>query len=414
VNPPVRALTSFCGGLFLSLVAIFADSARAGDWPQFLGPHRNGVSDESVTTNWPSDGPKIRWRQKTAKGFSGPVVIGDKVILFSREGDEEILICRETAKGGKTWEQRLPTAYVDDFGFDEGPRATPAVADGKVFAIGAAGQIRCVSLADGGLLWKLNAAELFRAEKGFFGFACSPVVLGDKVIFQVGGNGGTLVALETKSGKLLWKFGSDEAGYASPLVAEFGKQTRIVSFHREGLSILDPESGKETFRFPWRSRMNASVNAASPLVDHGRVFLTASYGTGAVLLAPVGNAFESTWSGYESLSAHFVTPVICDGFLYGYHGRTEEGPELRCVELATGKVRWRKEGFGSGSVTLAGHVLILVRESGELDLADASPDAFRVLAQTQAAGSGARALPALANGCLYVRDKNQLTCLEVR
>jgi len=260
----------------------------------------------------------------------------------------------------------------------------------------------------------MDAAGRFGASKGFFGFSCSPVVVGEKVIVQVGGSSGTLVALEAKTGRVLWKSGKDESGYASPLVAKLGNQTSVVSFNREGLSILDPESGKQTFSFHWRSRMNESVNAASPLVDAGRVFLTACYDTGAVLLAPKGDGFETLWSGYDSLSAHFATPVLAKGFLYGYHDRFEHGPELRCIELETGKVRWRAEGFGSGSATLSRGSLVLVKETGELVIAEATPDAFRPIVQAQIAGTGTRALPAIANGCLYVRDKNQLVCVEMR
>ena len=385
-----------------------------GDWPQFFGPHRDGASEEIIALKWPAGAPKVRWHEAAGQGFSGPVIVGGKVILFTREGDQEVLKCRDAATGKAIWQQDLPTAYVDDFGFDEGPRATPLVVDGRVYALGAAGMIRCVTLADGKLVWKSDAAAAFSAGKGFFGFASSPVALKGAIVFQVGGDGATLAAFEPATGKVLWKTGSHEAGYASPAVLISDGKERVISFDREGLSVIDGQSGSELYQFHWRSRMGPSVNAASPVLDGGRVFLTASYGTGAVLLEPKKDGYEKVWSDGECLAAHFTTPVLVDGNLYGYHGRQEQGQELRCVELNTGKVRWSDSGFGTGSVIRCGKTLVLLKESGELVLAEASPESFKPLTQAQVAGSGVRALPALADGCLYLRDKRQLYCLEMR
>ena len=386
----------------------------AGDWPQFLGAQRNGVSEESVAVQWPGGAPKVRWHEAVGQGFSAPVVVGNRTILFTREGDEEVLNCRETATGKSVWKHSLKTTYTDDFGFDEGPRSTPLVVDGRVFAMGAAGVIRCVDLKDGSLQWKNDAAVTFSAGKGFFGFATSPVALKNAVVFQVGGKGATLVAFEPASGKVLWKTGSHESGYASPNVMRQDGREKVIAFDREGLLVLDGVSGSEIFQFHWRSRMGPSVNAASPVLDGGRVFLTASYGTGAVLLKPKLEEFEPVWSDHDCLAAHFTTPVLFEGNLYGYHGRQEEGQELRCVDLETGKVRWSEPGFGTGSVIRCGKTLLLLKETGELVLAVASPDKFTPLAQAQVAGSGVRALPALSEGAFYVRDKKQLYCVEVR
>ncbi|HTI69626.1 MAG TPA: PQQ-binding-like beta-propeller repeat protein [Candidatus Limnocylindria bacterium] len=396
------------------LTWVVARSAWAGDWPQFFGPHRDGSTEESLAVEWPGGSPKTRWHEAVGQGFSGPVVRGGKVILFTREGDQEVLKCRDTTTGKTVWQQALPTSYTDDFGFDEGPRATPLIVGDCVYAMGAAGHIRCVSFADGKLQWQKDAAKEFSAGKGYFGFACSPVSVTNAVVFQVGGEAATLVALEPATGKLLWKSGSHEAGYASPRVVVKEGRERLLSFDREGLSVIEGRTGVELFQFHWRARMAASVNAASPVLDGERVFLTASYGTGAVLLKPVKDTYEAVWSDQEGLSAHFTTPVLYQGHLYGYHGRQEQGQELRCIDLETGKVRWSEPQFGTGSVIRSGSLLVLVKESGELVLAKADPAGLRPLAQSQIVGSGVRALPALSDGCLYVRDKRQLHCIELK
>jgi outer membrane protein assembly factor BamB len=172
--------------------------------------------------------------------------------------------------------------------------------------------------------------------------------------------------------------------------------------------------GKERFSHPWRSRMNASVNAASPLVVGDEILLTASYDTGAILLRRRGEALTTVWSGDESLSAHYATPVVRDGFLYGFHGRQERGPEFRCVEWATGRIRWSESGLGAGTVALAGDRLVLLMESGELILVRAEPAAFTTLARVQVVGRVTRAPFALADGYLYARDSRQWVCLDLR
>ncbi len=219
-----------------------------------------------------------------------------------------------------------------------------------------------------------------------------------------------MVAFDKDSGKVLWKATDDEAGYSSPAAATVAGRRCILSFTCAGLVALGPADGSVLFSFPWRSRLDASVNAATPLVNRAaggaagdEIFLTASYGTGAVLLkaGKAGGAAKTidvhkVWASDESLSCHYATPVYRDGFLYGYHGRQESGPDLRCVEWATGKVRWSEDHFGAGSMVLAGDKLLILTERGQLLLAPATPDGFKPLAKAQVLPFECRAYPALA------------------
>ena len=186
-------------------------------------------------------------------------------------------------------------------------------------------------------------------------------------------------------------------------------------FTKFGLVGVEPIAGKLRFEFSWRARMNASVNAASPVVDGNQIFLTASYGAGAVLLQikPGGGGVEKIWSGDDSLSAHYATPVRHGAFLYGFHGRQESGTRLRCIEWRDGKVRWEIE-MKAGTISVAGDKLVVLTESGELTIATATPDAFNPLARAQVLGSGTRAPFALSGGIFVARDKAQIVALDLR
>jgi len=388
---------------------------RAADWPQFLGPARDGTTPERVALPWPEAGPRRLWRLDAGAGFAGPVISGDQAVLFAREGDADTVTSVEARTGKVLWTQRQPSTFSDDMGSGDGPRSTPCIADGRVFTWGADGHLWARNLKDGRRLWDVDARGQFQADPGFFGFACSPLVIGNQVLLSVGGRDGAgLVAWDAGSGKLLWKRTDQEAGYASPVPAVGGPDGLALFFNREGLVGIATPSGDEQFRFPWRSRMSASVNAASPVVLGEEIFLTASYGTGAVLLRRQGRSLTKVWSGDDSLSAHFATPVLHQGHLYGFHGRQERGAELRCIEWATGKVVWRDENLGPGSVALAATDLVILLEAGELLVAPATPDGFRPAARTQILGRGARAPLAVAGGALFARDTRHWVSLDIR
>ncbi|MBL8237960.1 MAG: PQQ-like beta-propeller repeat protein [Bryobacterales bacterium] len=381
-----------------------AGSIAAGDWPQHLGPARNGYYPDGDFA-WAGGPLQTVWKRAVGAGFAGPVAAGGRLFVFHRVGSEEVLEALDWKTGKGVWKASYPTGYRDDFGFDEGPRGTPCVADGRVFTYGAEGTLTAFDAGTGKRLWQRAAAREFSAPKGYFGAVCAPVVFEGRVLVGVGGaNGGGVVAFDAVSGKTVWQALNDEAGYSSPVVAVLNGSARAVFFTRAGLAVLDALTGKVMAQMRWRSRSAASVNAATPIVSGSFVFLTASYGTGAVLLDMSSGQPKEVWSGDESMSCHYATPVLRDGFLYGYHGRQEMGAVLRCVEFKTGKVRWEKEGFGAGSVLLVRNRLLLVREEGQIVLAEATPSGFKGVAVHRVFDRGVRAYPALAGGMLFVRN----------
>src|SRR5688572_4181425 len=213
----------------------------ASDWAQFLGPTRNGASLEKITTSWEQNEPRAVWKKKIGAGFAGPIVASNTVILFHRVGNSEILAAYDLSSGSEKWQNKAATGYRDDFGFDEGPRSTPCFEGGRVYAIGAEGLLRCVDFTTGKEIWSVPTRTQFKMRKGFFGFAPSPLIAGENLLLNLGGeNGAGIIALDKKNGKLRWKQTNHEAGYSSPALIPTGVGEGTISeraafFTREGL-----------------------------------------------------------------------------------------------------------------------------------------------------------------------------------
>lgn len=381
----------------------------AADWPQHLGPTRDGHSPETkLLHEWPKDGPKQIWTANVGVGWSGPVGVGGKVLLHHRVGDDEVLQCWSAADGKDVWKYSVVTGYTDDyFPADDGPRATPAVVGNHVFTLGAEGKLSCVALDDGKRVWDRDLSKDYPFKKGYFGVASSPLVDDERVYINVGSAGAGVVAFDRKSGKEIWKATDDEASYSSPVLATLAGKPALVCFTRAGLLVLEPATGKQQHAMPFRARIQASVNAATPLVSGDRVFLTSSYNTGAILLDAKDN-WKPIWKNDESLSSHYNTPVKVGDFLYGVDGRQESGAELRCVEWATGTVRWTKRGFRCASLIAADGLLIAVVETGEIVLFEATEAGSREKGRFAALTKPVRAAPALSDGRLFARDGKKL------
>jgi outer membrane protein assembly factor BamB len=401
-------------GLAVALLLLPA-AMSAAEWPQFLGPSRNGIYvGAPLNDKWPPAGPRVLWRKQIGQGLSGPVVAGKRLILFHRVDNREIVESFDALTGAPQWRYAYPTSYRDDFGFDEGPRAVPVVSGGIVYTNGAEGKLHALDLSTGKVLWSVDAMRQFEVAKGFFGAAGSPLVEAGSVIANVGGRKGGIVAFEGKTGRVIWTATSDAASYSSGVAATILGRRYAIFLTREGLVGLDPASGNVQFQRPWRARQAASVNAATPIVSGNLIFVSAEYGPGAGVLKLDGNTLSEVWLSDEALSNHYATSVLHEGTLYGFHGRQEFGPMFRAVDLRTGKVLWSTPRFGAGTATLAGNRLVIMRESGELVIAAASPKAYQQIASAQIVPATVRAYPAIADGVMYVRNDDTLVALDLR
>lgn len=384
----------------------------AQDWPQLLGPDRDGVYAGPFSPKPPLS--KL-WEHKVGEAFSAPVAAQGRVLVYHRLGDEDILESLDPATGKTQWTFKYKTAYRDDFGFLEGPRAAPTVDGDRVYLFSAESVLRCVNLGAGKLIWQVDARERFGAEKEYFGAAPAPVVEGKLLLANVGGRrDGGIVGLDKMTGATVWKAAPGEAGYSSPNVVTINGARHALFFTRAGLIDADPTSGNIRFQLRWRARMAASVNAAMPQAAGNLVFLSASYGTGATVLEVTGNTYKQLWQGDDELSNHYSTSVHLNGYLYGWHGRQEMGQELRCVEMRTGKVQWSVPNLRAGTVTLMKDHLLVITESGDALVAPATPKAFQPLLKKRLLEPTVRSYPALSDGRLYVRNEQTLAAFTIR
>jgi outer membrane protein assembly factor BamB len=399
----------------IGVLLVVSCLSMAADWPQFLGPNRNGISTETgLLRTWPKKGPPLLWEKPVGAGFSGPAIAGDRLILFHRVDNDEVVECLDAGTGKERWKFAYRTQYQDEFGMDEGPRATPLIAGQRLYTLGAEGELHCLDLETGMKIWQRSVNTDFAVRKGFFGVGTSPLLDGNLLCVNVGGKGAGIVAFNKDSGETVWKATDHEASYSSPVAATLAGQRRLIFFTREGIVFLNPASGTVEYSKHWRARLSASVNAASPVVVGDDVFFSACYGTGAILLHVGKDGVEEVWKGDEIMSNHYGTCIAHEGHLYGFDGRQEGGAHLRCIELKTGKICWTSEDAACGSMILAEGRLIILTEKGELVLADATPEAYKERARAPLLTRDCRGQIALANGRLYARDPKRLGCWNLK
>jgi outer membrane protein assembly factor BamB len=364
---------------------------------------------------WPASGLTPVWKQKLGSGYAGVAVAGGRVIAFHRVGDQERVEAFDAASGRSLWKTDFEALYRGGINPDTGPRCVPLIHGQAVYAFGAAGDLHAVS-EGGKKLWSKALYEDLGGDEGYFGAGSTPIVVGGRLLVNVGGRGAGIVALEPQTGKILWQASNEAASYSSPAAVKIGGKDQAVFVTRLNCVLADPAMGSVQVLFPFGQR-GPTVNAATPLVFGGKLFTTASYGVGSQLSALSASGAKALWADDDTLSSQYATPVEHNGFLYGIHGREDVGvAALRCIEAATGKVRWSEEGFGVAHLILAGGKLVIQKADGGLVLSAADPAAYRELASFRLTEEPVRALPALAQGKLYVRTGSgggELFCLPV-
>lgn len=399
--------------------------ASGEDWPCWLGPRRDGTSRErGWLRDWPAGGPPVRWEKAIGSGYSGIVVSGGHLLLFHRIDDRLRIDSLEPASGELQWSFSYETDFVDPYGYDAGPRCCPEIEDGRVFAMGPAGILHCLTLRQGRPAWRRDLRSEHELPPNFFGTGATPLVRDGVVYAHLGGpdrGTGMAFALDAASGRTRWKTRIDGGSYASPVQATIDGLDHLFVFHRGGLSAFDPASGRERWKYPWQSRNHYSVNAATPLVVGDLLLFTSTYRMGAVCLRIRKEGYEEVWKDdltrrERILDAHWFPPIAVDGHVYGFAGRHPQGAALRCVELATGTVRWSWPGYlHRGSLLAADGLFIALGEMGHLALLELGPDGHRELSCVpRRLERPAWTVPTLSGGLLYLRDLKRLVCLDLR
>ena len=397
------------------------EAMLAGEWPQFLGPQRNGISSEpNLIATWPEGGPKGVWRVPGGVGMSGLAISRGRVLtLVQREGQQWV-VALNSRTGESLWETAIADAYRNPMG--DGPRATPAIVGNQVFVFSGAGLLVALDVRDGKQLWSADPLTELSGKEAEYGMASSPLVIGDQVIVTVGAGKGTLAAYDTKTGKPVWTAGKDPAGYSSPTLLEVGGRSQIVSYTGRSVLGVAPKTGEVLWRYPFET--NYDCNIATPLSIKGQLFLSAGENHGSTLLnlkpKANGEKFEITevWQSFgpkSVLRSEWQTPILLDGFLYGMDNVGGAGPvtHLTCVNATTGDRAWQVPRFGKGNLIAADGKLFMTTMAGELVVARASSKKYDELGRATVLET-TRQAPSLSNGRLFLRDGREIVCLDVR
>src|ERR1043166_231687 len=453
-----RLSERLCAWLFsLSLIAfsVCCQASDSGeDWPRLLGPLGNGVSRETgLLSQWPSNGPPVLWDKSIGTGYGAPSVLGDRLVFHHRVQTNEIVECLDAPTGKTRWRYEYPSHFEDPYGYNNGPRASPVLSTNGCYTFGAEGKLLCLDL-DGQLVWQRDTAVVWNVPPAFFGVGSTPLLEGGLLMVMVGGqpNSG-MVAFDPATGKTVWESVGQtnwervpmrgwpgeppvhwqpwekQASYSSPMVATIHGQRHLLCLMRQGLVSLDPTTGKVNFSFWFRSRLNDSVNAMTPVVVDDLIFISAAYyRVGSVLLRvkPGGKAVEEVWRGL-SLETHWSTPIYHEDHLYGFSGRNEPDARLRCLDFKTGNLLWDRDEswpphstptppvFGRGSCILADGKLIALGEGGLLGLFALDPAKANEICRFQVPGlhHPCWAAPILSRKRLYLRSEDRLGCLDL-
>lgn len=391
-----------------------AQMVHGGDWPGWLGPTRDGVSPETVQP-WKGN-PPILWRVQTGEGHSSPVVADGKVFVFSKVKDQEAeaLACFDANTGKNIWASADPRpSFANQFG--NGPRATPLIADGKVFTHGASGMLLARDLASGKILWRVETLKKFNGKNLFFGASSSPLLAGGKLILLVGGQNAGIVAVDPASGKTLWTGTDDRASYSSPIHWKSPEGDLVLALTGKGLACLNLADGQRLWHYDLVDQLNES--STTPTVLGTRAFVSSVTAGGA--LVDLSNQGKQLWKS-AVLNCYFSTPCpTADGkALMVVTGRIlpPVSCTLRCVDPETGKVFWSRQKTGqyhAALLRLADGRMLLHEDNGELALIDPDTKAYMELCRSKISGP-TWSHPALANGRLYLRDEKELVCVELK
>lgn len=382
-------------------------------WNGFRGPHRTGVYDEiKIRSSWPSEGLDPLWRQPVGGGYASFAVANGIAFTIEQRREHETVAAYDVRTGRELWTNSWLAEFQESLGGD-GPRSTPSVAGGGVYALGALGEFRCINAANGRTVWRRNIVDENQASSPVYGLAASPLVIGTKVIVAAGGRAGKSIACYNRvSGELIWTSQDDEAAYSSPMLMQiFGTQHLIVVSDKRAMG-LDPENGKLLWQFPWIV-LHGNRNIAQPLqTGPARLFLSAGYGTGCAAFEVVQNegrlSTRELWRN-KNMKNKFTSSVLWQGAIFGL-----DEDILTCIDAETGIRKWKDGRYGYGQLVLASGLLIVLCGDGDLAIVRAEPRRFQELCRFPAIQGKTWNHPALSDGFLLVRNSAEMACFDIR
>lgn len=391
------------------------------DWPCFRGVDRSGFANTvNLSTDWRSNPPQELWRRPIGRGWSSFAVVGEYCITQEQRNDNEMVVCYELRTGIEVWTHSDRARFIEVTGGD-GPRATPAIYNGRVYSLGATGILNCLDGADGRTIWtqQIDAAE----KPPLFGFSSSPLIHGPYVYIMPGGRAGSLVAYDRADGTIAWTSNARKSGYSSPDVFGTGDTTQILVFDAIGLHGHDATSGQTLWSFPWGDDSDDRVNVCQPVLIQPnsidsttdkiyRILISSGYGRGSALLSITSDAKgqwrpRTEWQS-KSLRSKFSSIVVRGGFAYGL----DQGI-LTCISLEDGSRRWKSGHYGYGQLILVNDLLLIQAESGAVAIVSAEPTQFNELATMLALSDRTWNHPVVAGRYLLVRNDREAACFEL-
>jgi outer membrane protein assembly factor BamB len=408
--------------LATSLVCLLAAPALAEDWPQWLGPRRDNSSAEKVVP-W-KGALKVLWRKPAGEGNSSPVVAGGRVYIHAKVKDknEEEVVAFDAVRGEELWRARYERPEFKSL-FGNGPRATPCVVGDRLYAFGITGILTCLDTKDRGKqLWQVDTLDKLKAKNLFFGMSCSPLVVDDRVLVNVGAKGASVVAFDRAKGEIAWKSMDDPASYSSPILVGEGDRRQAVFLTGANVASLNPADGQVFWRFPLKDTL---LESSTTPIRVGDLLLASSitYGSVGLRLEMKEDkpAVEQEWKN-PALTSYFSTPVpVGKEHIYMVTGTTpsplaKPAADLHCIEAKTGKSLWKKPKIGKYHASLmrtGDDKLLLLTDGGDLALLEPDRTGYRELARSKVSGPDTWAHPALSDGRLYVRDMTGLICFQL-
>lgn len=379
-------------------------------WTNFRGPRRDGKYDEAtVSTHWPANGLPVVWKQPVGVGHASFVIADGKAYTIEQRRNQEVVAAYDINNGHELWTQKWGAEFTDSTG--DGPRATPTWDQGRLYALGATGELRCLDANSGAVLWGKNILSDNQSSNLPWAQAASPLIVDDKVVVLPGGtHGKSVVAYNKMTGAPVWKVLDDTQAYVSPMLVELAGRRQIVVVSSFRVVGLAPENGALLWSYTWDT--DNGINVSQPImVDRNRFFISSGYGKGAALVEVKGsgNSFTAStvWEN-KNMKNKFNSSVLHDGYIYGL----DEGI-LVCLDVNTGERKWKDGRYGYGQVVLAGNHLIVTSDQGDVALVNASPDKYTEVARFTALSGQTWNYPAIAGGKLLVRNSNEMAAFDI-
>ena len=398
------------------LLAALAGTGLADDWPSFRGPDHNGVSKETGwSASWPKSGPVVAWKADVGTGVSSVTVVGNRVVTMGshKDKDEDVVWCFNADTGRNLWQFEYPCKF-DARQFEGGPASTPTISGSLVYALSYDGQLHCIRLEDGTVVWRRHLVKDFGGRYSVWKYAGSPLVTGELLILDTGADGGSTIALKKDTGDKVWSNGDDLAGYATPIPFEHDGQSGVLVFKARAMVAHDLTTGRELWRIGWKSFYDC--NASTPTVIGDKLFISTGYGgrSARAALFQLGKGEPHQLWLNQDIGTRTNSAVVDGGHAYCVSER--RGGELICLDLRDGAIVWSERSFARyGTLMIAGGRLIILDEHGELVIAEATFSAYRELARAKVLNGRCWVMPVLANGRIYAKTNDgSMVCLDVR